>query len=186
MPGEILETSRLLLKPLELADVEQAQTLFPHWEVVRLLADPVPWPFPPDAVRRFFEFVVLPAAARGDEWHWSIRLKSNPLQMIGAITLMKREGNNRGYWLGPPWWGQRLMIEACDAVTDYWFDTLGYPVLRESKAASNIASRRISQCQRMRLVAMTEDQYVSGRLPTEIWEITVEEWRGYQHSRRAA
>jgi hypothetical protein len=28
----------------------------------------------------------------------------------------------------------------------------------------------------MRLVAREEREYVSGRLPTEIWEITAEEW----------
>jgi ribosomal-protein-alanine N-acetyltransferase len=34
----------------------------------------------------------------------------------------------------------------------------------------------------MRLVAREEHEYVSGRLPTEIWEITAEEWnaRGAQ------
>jgi ribosomal-protein-alanine N-acetyltransferase len=29
----------------------------------------------------------------------------------------------------------------------------------------------------MRIVAREERDYVSGRLPTEIWEITAEEWR---------
>jgi hypothetical protein len=36
------------------------------------------------------------------------------------------------------------MTEACDAVTDYWFDVLREPVLRVPKAA-NGASRRISE-----------------------------------------
>lgn len=29
----------------------------------------------------------------------------------------------------------------------------------------------------MRLVALEERDYVGGRFPTEIWEITAEEWR---------
>jgi len=62
-------------------------------------------------------------------------------------------------------------------VTDYWFDTLKFPVLRVPKAAANRASRRISERQRMRLVATEEREYVSGRARTEIWEITAEEWR---------
>jgi hypothetical protein len=32
-----LETRRLWLRPLELADAEQCQVLFPHWEIVRYL-----------------------------------------------------------------------------------------------------------------------------------------------------
>ena len=45
------------------------------------------------------------------------------------------------------------MSEAVDAVTDYWFNTLGFPVLRAPKAVANAASRRISEKQGMRLVA---------------------------------
>ena len=33
----MLETIRLLLCPLEVADAEQIQAIFPHWEVVRFL-----------------------------------------------------------------------------------------------------------------------------------------------------
>lgn len=45
------------------------------------------------------------------------------------------------------------------------------------KAVANIASRRIPEKQGMRLVGREERAYVSGRLPTEIWEMTAEEWR---------
>jgi ribosomal-protein-alanine N-acetyltransferase len=66
--------------------------------------------------------------------------------------------------------------EACDAVTDYWFEVLKFPVLRSSKAVVNTASRRISEKQGMRIVATEEDEYVSGRFLREIWEVTAEEW----------
>lgn len=69
------------------------------------------------------------------------------------------------------------MTEAVEAVTDYWFETLKFPVLRVPKAVPNIASRRISEKQGMRIVAIEARDYVSGRFPTEIWEITAEEWR---------
>jgi RimJ/RimL family protein N-acetyltransferase len=68
------------------------------------------------------------------------------------------------------------MTEACGAVTDYWFNTLKFSVLRAPKAVANIASRRISEKSGMRIVAIEEREYVSGRLPTEIWEITAAEW----------
>jgi RimJ/RimL family protein N-acetyltransferase len=69
------------------------------------------------------------------------------------------------------------MTEACYVVTDYWFDTLQFPVLRASKAVANSASRRISEKLGMRVVAIEDREYVCGRLPTEICEITAEEWR---------
>ncbi len=172
-----LETSRLWLRPLELADAAQVQILFPRWEVVRFLSRQVPWPYPPDGAYTFYRDVALPAMERGDAWHWTIRLKTSPDQLIGSISLMKGENKNRGFWLGLPWHGQGLMSEACDVVTDYWFDELKFPVLRVPKAVANVASRRISETQGMRVVASEEREFVPGRLPAEIWEITAEEWR---------
>jgi RimJ/RimL family protein N-acetyltransferase len=177
-----LQTSRLLLRPLELADAEQAQLLFPHWEIVRYLSNIVPWPYPPDGAYKFYRDVALPAMERGDEWLWTLRLKTDPGQLIGSISLSKGE-NNRGFWLGLPWHGQGLMTEACEAVTDYWFDTLNFPVLRAPKAIANTASRRISEKNGMRMVAREERDYVYGRLPSEIWEITAEEWNSGRRSK---
>jgi ribosomal-protein-alanine N-acetyltransferase len=139
-----LETPRLELRPLELADAEQTQRLFPKWEVVRFLANHVPWPYPDDGALTYYRDSALPAMARGEEWHWSLRLKSDPNQLIGSVSLMKAENNNRGFWLGLQWQRQGLMSEAVEAVTGYWFDELGFSVLRAPKAAVNIASRRIS------------------------------------------
>jgi len=171
----VLETERLFLRPLELADAEQVQQLFPHWEIVRLLASIVPWPYPPDGARTYYEQVALPAIARGDEWHWTLRLKTDPDHLIGAIMVAKGS-NSRGFWLGLPWQGQGLMSEASEAATDFWFNTLGFDRMRIPKAAANLASRRISEKQGMHVVETKESDYVSGRLPTEVWEITRSEW----------
>lgn len=172
----VLETPRLLLRPLELADAEQVQRLFPQWEVVRYLASIVPWPFPADGALTHIRDAALPAMARGDEWHWTLRLKSAPHELIGRIHLARGESNNRGFWLAPPWQGQGLMTEAVVAANDYWFDVLGFPVLRSPKASLNAGSRRISEKTGMRLVEIFEKDYVSGRFPSEMWEITAEEW----------
>lgn len=172
-----LETQRLILRPLELADAEQTQLLFPHWEIVKYLANRVPWPYPPDGAHTHYRDDALPSMERGERWHWTLRLKSNPEQVIGCISLMKGENENRGFWLGLPWQGQGLMSEACEVVTDFWFDVLNFPVLRAPKAVANESSRRVSQRQGMRVVKREERDYVSGRLMSEIWEITAEEWK---------
>jgi RimJ/RimL family protein N-acetyltransferase len=115
--------------------------------------------------------------AQGEQWTWSLFLKTEPGQLIGSISLVRGEHENRGFWLALPWQGQGLMTEASDAVTDYWFKVLGFKVLRVPKAIANTASRRISEKQGMRVIATVERDYVCGRLPAEIWEITAEEWR---------
>ncbi len=176
-------TERLILRPLELADAEGIQAQFPHWKVVRYLLNRVPWPYPPDGALQFCRDVALPQMERGEAWHWSLRLAAEPDQLIGEIGLTKGE-DNRGFWLGLPWQGQGLMSEACVWANDFWFEERGFPVLRVAKAAANKASRRISEKQGMRLVGIGEKDYVSGRLPSEIWEITAEEWREWKMSNR--
>ncbi len=175
-----LETERLFLRPLELSDADQVQRLFPQWEVVKYLNAVVPWPYPPDGAFTYYRDRALPAMARGDEWHWTLRLKENPEQIIGAIGLVRGETDNRGFWLAPPWQGRGLMTEAVIAVNDFWFDVLGFAVLRAPKAIANVASRRISEKTGMRMMRVEERNLVSGRLPGEIWEITAEEWRAFR------
>lgn len=163
--------------PAGAEDADAIQRLFPQWEVVRYLADQIPWPYPPDGARHFVENLALPAMARGQQWHWSIREQAAPEALIGVISLMDDEpDNHRGFWLAPAWQGRGYMSEACEAVTGYWFETLGKPLLRAPKAAPNAASRRISEKSGMRLLRTEERGYVSGRHPSELWEISREEW----------
>jgi len=185
-PVPTLYTRRLILRPLELADAERVQKIFPQWEIVRYLTKQVPWPYPADGCQTYYRDISLPAVERGDEWAWTLRLKSSPDQLIGAISLLKSENHNRGFWLGLPWHREGLMSEACDIVTEYWFEVLKFPILRVPKAVANAGSRRISEKQGMRVIATEDRDYVSGRLPSEIWEITAEEWRKHKQQSNAA
>jgi RimJ/RimL family protein N-acetyltransferase len=72
------------------------------------------------------------------------------------------------------------------AVNDFWFEALGYEVLRAPKAIANEGSRRISEKTGMRVVALEERAYVSGTFLSEIWELTAEEWRRQRPLMRAA
>jgi RimJ/RimL family protein N-acetyltransferase len=184
-PPPPLETPRLLLRALELADADAIQRVFPQWEIVQYLNAIVPWPFPEGAALAHIRDAALPAVDRGEAWHWTLRLKSAPDRLIGRIHLSREEGNNRGFWIVPELHGQGLMTEAVVAANNYWFDVLGFSVLRAPKAAANLASRRISEKTGMRLIGTTEKDYVCGRLPTEIWEITAEEWRAVQERGQA-
>ncbi len=176
-------TERLILRPLEVADAEQIQVVFPHWEIVRYLMNRVPWPYPPDGALCYCRDIAIPQMEREEAWHWTIRLTSEPAQIIGSISLVRGDKDNRGFWLIPKWRGKGLMSEACVWVNDFWFETLEFTVLRISKAVGNTTSRRISEKQGMRLVGHGEKDYVSGRLPSEIWEITAEEWRDWKKHR---
>lgn len=171
-----LQTERLLLVPLSLADAPAVQKLFPQWEIVRFLNNRVPWPYPEDGALSYIRDAALPAVAKGTECHWTLRLKTDPDQIIGNINLMTEPGNNRGFWLHPDWQGHGYMSEACAAINRHWFETLGQPLMQVPKAAQNEASKRISMKEGMRLIATREDEFVGGRMTTEVWEMTREEW----------
>lgn len=172
-----LETQRLWLRPLTIQDAGQIQERFPHWEIVRLMSAAIPWPYPPDGALTWCRDVALPQMACGDAWHWTVRLKDEPDEVVGVVSLMRTEDNNRGFWIGLEWQGHGLATEAAEAVTGFWFDVLKFSVLRVPKAVANLASRRVSEKLNMRIVATEERDHVSGRALDEIWEITADEWR---------
>ena len=178
--AETLVTHRLELRPLELSDSPAIQAVFPQWDIVRYLAPRVPCPYPSDGALVFVRDVTLPAVARGEEWAWTIRRRQEPERLIGALSLMTQKDNNRGFWLTPRWQGHGFMTEACEATLSFWFEVLGFDRLRVPKAAANAASRAISQREGMRLIWTGEREFVSGRLPAEMWEITAQEWRAAQ------
>ena len=177
MKTPVLETRRLILRPLTLEDAPQTQALFPHWEIVRYLADTVPWPYPINGAENFYRDITLPAIERQEEWAWTLRLKQSPQHHIGAVSLLRGEQDNRGFWLGLPWHGQGLVTEAAVALNDVWFDELGFDTLRTCKAAANLPSRRISEKTGMRLIETFGKSFVSGHLPAERWELTRAQWK---------
>lgn len=175
-PSPTFQTRRLILTPLELTDATAIQQLFPHWEVVRYLDSRVPWPYPDDGALTYVRDHALPAIAAGREWHWMIRIAEEPTQSIGSISLYDQPGNNRGFWLAPPWQGKGYMREACEVINAYWFEALGRPVMQVPKAVGNQASRRISEREGMRLIGTQEGDFVCGVLLKEVWEMTREAW----------
>jgi RimJ/RimL family protein N-acetyltransferase len=141
------------------------------------MAGHIPWPYPEDGAMTFVRDIALPAMLAGVEWHWSIRRREQPTELIGVISLMAKPDDNRGFWLCPEWQGKGLATEASSAVTDFWFGDLGRDMLRVPKAVQNRPSRALSERTGMRVIWTGELDYVCGRGPAELWEITAEEWR---------
>lgn len=180
-----LQTARLELCPLQLEDAGALQAAFAHWEVVRYLTHHVPWPYPAGEMLRYLCEDALPAMAAGEEWHWTLRLRTAPEQLIGAACLMDEPDNNRGFWIATPYQQQGFMSEACVALNRFWFQTLERSCMRVAKAAINEASCRLSQAEGMRLVKRQEDLFVCGKAEEQIWETTKAEWlaNSAQHAR---
>ncbi|MBW8813247.1 MAG: GNAT family N-acetyltransferase [Caulobacterales bacterium] len=176
-PTPILETARLILRPLEARDVPATQRIFPRWEVVRYLLDRVPWPYPADGAATNFADCKA-KRARGEQLYWAITLKGGDDELVGRIDLRPDDGDHemRGFWLDPQLAGQGLMTEAAEAVTRFAFEDLGWDELWVTNAASNRASSRIKVKQGFELVEIRAGQFVFGPDDREVWRLTRAAW----------
>ena len=143
-PTPVLETRRLILRPLRQEDVPAIQRRFPRWEVVRYLAAHVPWPYPDDGAASHVAHC-LGQMARGEKCFWSIVLKDGPDELIGRIELWPDDGvsrDQRGFWLDPAFAGQGLMTEAAERKFTINFHAF---LLRSPQDATATARQRVGQ-----------------------------------------
>jgi RimJ/RimL family protein N-acetyltransferase len=176
-PTPVLETARLILRPLELRDAAAFQRDFPDWEVLKRLHAGIPWPYPDDgAITHVRE--CLEKRERGEEFYWVITLKGGDDEAIGRIDLRPAvaERDMRGFWLARRHWGNGLMTEAAEAVTGYAFEVLGWPFLYLNNAAENAGSHRIKEKQGAEIVDVLPHPYMSGEGLRVTWILRREAW----------
>ncbi len=180
-PIPVLETPRLRLRPLRLADAPQCQELFPHWEVVEFMAAAIPWPYPDDGAQTYLESV-LPKMAAGREYDWAITLKAtNDDLLVGIISLYPEGEDSRGFWLARAYHNRGLMTEAMSAINDFAFFELGMPHLTLNNAEPNTASHRLKEISGAKIVEINDDvPYVGGRFRQIRWRLTREDWEAHR------
>jgi RimJ/RimL family protein N-acetyltransferase len=170
-----MTTARLLLRGVTPADAPAIQRNFADYEIIRHLAAIVPWPYPPHGAADFLD-MVLPLQGQ-NRWVWALFLKHEPEEAIGIVDLRQGERENRGFWLARRFWGQGLMTEACDAVTDYAFSSLGFERLVLCNAVGNTRSRRIKEKAGATLLYVEPASFVDPALTQhEVWELSRTAW----------
>jgi RimJ/RimL family protein N-acetyltransferase len=178
------ETERLLLRGVTEPDTPSYEKHFVDWDIISHLARAVPWPYPPGAVRSFITTEILPQQGK-DKWVWGLFRREVPAELIGVIDLWRHgRPENRGFWLGRPFWGQGYMTEAIEPVMDYAFGPLGFEALTFANARGNHRSRRIKEKTGARMVRIEPREFVNPEYTeTEIWELTKIEWEGWKARR---
>ncbi len=173
-----LETARLWLRPLREEDAPRIQGLFPNPNVVRYLNASIPWPYPEDGAIDHVRSV-LPKIEAQEEYCWSLFLKGREDEgTIGLITLTPAsDEDNRGFWLGEPYWGQGLMREATAAANDFAFDGLGMESLLLNNAGPNAASHQLKASAGAEIIEVREGEVIGGTFPSVRWRLTAEAWR---------
>jgi RimJ/RimL family protein N-acetyltransferase len=173
-----LETARLLLRDVLFVDVAAYRKNFVDYDVVSELNAAIPWPYPADGIPAFLE--KLRPEQGQNRWVWALYLKTDLADPVGSVDLSRGgKSEHRGFWLAKKHWGQGLMTEATDAVTDYAFDILGFETMILSNALGNTRSRRIKQKAGAILLRTEPAQFVNpDYTQREVWELTKHAWRG--------
>jgi RimJ/RimL family protein N-acetyltransferase len=177
-PTPVLETERLILRPIALRDAAAIQAHFPDWELVKHLHAGIPWPSPADGAEASVR-QALEETARGVRFHWAITLKDGDDELIGRIDLWPFDGvtrDMRGFYLARAYWGRGLITEAAEAVTDYALRVLEWPFLYLTNAEVNLASHRVKAKQGATLIAREPAAYMAGEFLREVWLLTREDW----------
>lgn len=175
----ILETKRLILRPLAHTDAPSIQRYFNNWNIIKQLSARAPWPYPDDGAETFIRDS-LPKMAAGTHCFWVLTFRGGPNEAIGVLEFSPNEGSpdgDRGFWLAEPFWGQGLMTEAVSAMNDFVFGTLGIERYVVTNALENPASRRVKEKTGARFL----DRFVSSvghhfDGMSERWEVTRESW----------
>lgn len=142
----IIETKRLKLRKLEMADTQDLFEYASEPAVSRFM----PWQAhqTTDDTAEFIDFI-LKGYEKNKKLTWAIELKSEN-KMIGTIDfvswLQKRQRAEVGYTLSHHYWGQGLMLEAAEALIDFGFKEMDLikveaPIMLDNKQSQRLAEK---------------------------------------------
>ena len=143
---EIVNTPRLVLRPLQDSDAEPLFALLANWSVVQFLATP-PWPYSIDDARSFIDRHRRLATS---ERALAITLNGRLIGCIGLPTrqagrTQRASGPHLAYWLGVPHWGRGYATEAARGLLSHAFETLEGDTIYSGVFTENSASMHVQR-----------------------------------------
>ncbi len=134
-----LETPRLVLRPVTLADAPDVQRLVGDWAVARTLAR-VPHPYTDGMAEEWIESLAG-GFASGTAFVFALEPRSDGA-FIGVVGIERSADGVYvlGYWLGRSYWGRGYMTEAAVRAGRYAFDDGSVDRINASAQPENAAS----------------------------------------------
>ena len=149
MKTQIIETKRLKLRPLVLADAEVIEKYAGEKRVAEMTVL-IPHPYPKGAAESWIAETLANPSPGGP---FALTLKASG-EFIGVMELSLCDDALRaeaGFWLGQPFWGQGFCTEALQAVIDYGFRDLNLLRIYAGHFSENPASGRVQKKAGMKL-----------------------------------
>lgn len=173
----VLQTDRLILRPIESGDIPVIQREFGRWAIIQHMTTNCPWPYPEDGAKLWFEHSVCKNYRNKTGAMWAITRRPEPDKLIGVIDVREDVGNgHRGFWLAESQWGQGYMTEAVTAVNDWVFTHTPLQEMIVYNAAVNIASRRVKEKSGAEYIRTVIEDYHCGQHDSEVWRIRKDTW----------
>lgn len=176
----VLETRRLILRPVRLDDAVAIQKHFKDWEIIKNLSVQVPWPYPEDGALSFIRDSALPRMEREEACVWAVTMKGEAVDEAVGLIDFRFEDNgmgNRGFWIARSYQGKGLMTEAVVAVNDFVFFECGLERILVANAAGNAGSRRVKEKTGAVFLKSVEIEHNGGEKNAELWMVSAENWR---------
>jgi 8-oxo-dGTP diphosphatase len=140
VPGPVLRTERLKLRPLEASDAADFHRLINDWDICRKLPD-APFPYPRELADQWIAAAGADRAS-GQAHQFAIALQSNG-KIIGSAGLrVSRDGKTAelGYWIGRKFWRQGYGLEAAARLCAWGLAELRISSVTATVAEDNDAS----------------------------------------------
>lgn len=140
-----LETERLILRRLDLADAPSIQTLVSDKHIAAYTLN-IPHPYPEGGALEFINGT-HERAAQGQAIELGLLLKTEHA-VIGCISLrpkVHQRSGELGYWVGVPYWSRGYTTEAARRMIQYGFEVLDLNRIYATHLAENPASGRVMQ-----------------------------------------
>jgi 8-oxo-dGTP diphosphatase len=155
-PFAPLETERLRLRRLTLADADAIARLVGDWDIIKNLSD-APYPYPPGLAQRWivstkrgidermdYALAVAPKGEDGPVGAILLRQSQREPQLLGRPARLPRgKSAEIGYWIGRAFWGRGYAREAVKRMLAFAFDELGLDRVWGAVLLGNEASCRV-------------------------------------------
>ncbi|MDN3017070.1 GNAT family N-acetyltransferase [Paenibacillus sp. BSR1-1] len=141
----MIETERLLLRPLLLSDAERVEELAGDYEIAKTTLT-IPYPYPKGAAKQFI--IKMNGAEKEGKLVILAITKKEDGVFIGIINLSINIHHERGelsYWIGKEYWRRGYGTEAAKAVIKLGFEELHLNRIFAAAFTNNQGSWRIME-----------------------------------------
>ncbi|WP_303800809.1 GNAT family N-acetyltransferase [Alicyclobacillus macrosporangiidus] len=143
--GALLETDRLLLRPVTAADAPSVQRLAGHPDIARTTLN-IPHPYPDGAAEAWIQ--AANEAERAGTQYVRVMVRKDSGALVGCVALGVAQRHHRAelaYWVGRPWWNLGYASEAARRMVQFAFTDLGLHRVWAAAMPHNPASMRVME-----------------------------------------